>query len=115
MNGLLTIARVASPAEQADNKRLIREIIAARTPDTTGKEWRVVLDHDNPSSRLEYPDRWVGIEIERSLDCVKIRFPQEFYGPNEKGHKERKTHKRMMWIPIWLLSDFRTEVADATA
>ncbi len=115
MNGLLTITRVATPAEQADNKRLIREIIAARTPDYTGKEWRVTLDHDNVLSQEEYPDRWVGIEIEREGDLVCLRFPKVFRGKSEKGQGETKTKKRgqhlyTMWVPKWLLRDFSKEV-----
>lgn len=109
MIGLLKRATL-SPAEEVENKKLIREIQERRNPVQVGKEWRVVLDHDNPSSREEYPNRWVGIEQDRSLDCIKLRFPKEFVGKNEKGGNERKTKKRMMWVPMWLLKDFKEEV-----
>jgi len=105
MIGLLKRATL-TPAEEAENKRLIKEIVERRNPVQVGKEWRVVCDGDNPSSREEYPHRWVGIEQDRGNDCVKLRFPKEFVGKNEKGHNERKTKKRMMWIPHWLLKEF---------
>lgn len=113
MIGLLKRATL-SPAEEADNKRLIAEIQARRDPACPGKDWRVVLDYDNPSSREEYPDRAVGIEIERGLDHILLRFPQAFKGKNEKGVGEVKTKKRgqhryTMWIPHWLLKEFTNE------
>ena len=108
MIGLLKRATL-SPAEEVENKKLIREIQERRNPVQVGKEWRVTLDHDNPSSREEYPDRWVGIEQDRSVDCIKLRFPKEFVGKNEKGQNEKKTKKRMMFIPHWLLKEFANE------
>jgi len=113
MIGLLKRATL-SPAEEADNKRLIAEIHARRDPTQLGKEWRVTLDHDNPSSHEEYPDRGVGIEIERGVDDILLRFPQAFKGKNEKGSGEVKTKKRgqhryTMWIPVWLLKEFDNE------
>ena len=110
MIGLLKRARL-SPAEEADNKRLIKEIQARRNPERIGKEWRVTLDHDNPTSREEYPDRGVGIEVARERDYVLLRFPQAFKGKNEKGHGEVKTkkrgqHRHTMWVPLWLLKEF---------
>lgn len=113
MIGLLKRATL-TPAEEADNKRLIAEIQARRDPAQPGKDWRVVLDHDNPSSREEYPDRAVGIEVERGVDHILLRFPQAFKGKNEKGVGEVKTKKRgqhryTMWIPAWLLKEFTNE------
>jgi len=110
MIGLLKRATL-TPAEEAENKRLIAEIHARRDSAQPGKEWRVILDHDNPSSREEMPDRAVGIEIERDSQCVLLRFPQAFKGKNEKGHAEVKTkkrgqHRHTMWVPRWLLKPF---------
>ncbi len=114
MIGLLKRATL-SPAEEVENKRLIAEIQARRDPERIGKEWRVVLDSDNPTSAEEYPDQAVGIEIERGVDHILLRFPQAFKGKNEKGSGEVKTKKRgqhryTMWIPHWLLRDFKEEV-----
>lgn len=113
MIGLLKRATL-SPAEEVENKRLIAEIHARRDPAQPGKDWRVVLDHDNPSSQEEYPDRAVGIEIERGMDHILLRFPQAFKGKNEKGVGEVKTKKRgqhryTMWVPHWLLKEFTNE------
>lgn len=110
MFGLLKRATL-SPAEEAENKRLVKEIMDRRDPTVIGKEWRVTLDHDNPTSHEEMPDKWVGIEQARERDCVLLRFPKEFIGKNEKGQPDRKTkkrgqHKHTMWIPIWLLKEF---------
>jgi len=110
MIGLLKRATL-SPAEEVENKRLVKEIMERRNPLRVGKEWRVALDHDNPSSHEEYPHKWVGIEQERERDCVLLRFPKEFVGKNEKGQRERKTKKRghhlhTMWVPLWLLKEF---------
>ncbi len=113
MIGLLKRATL-SPAEEADNKRLIAEIHARRDPECVGKDWRVVLDHDNPTSREEYPDQWVGIEVGRTGDHILLRFPKAFKGKNEKGSAEVKTKKRgqhryTMYIPHWLLKEFTNE------
>ena len=114
MIGLLKRATL-SPAEEAENKRLIAEIHARRDPACPGKDWRVVLDVDNPTSKFEYPDRAVGVEIERGGYHILLRFPQAFKGKNEKGVGEVKTKKRgqhryTLWVPIWLLRDFKEEV-----
>ena len=114
MIGLLKRATL-TPAEEADNKRLITEIQARRDPERIGKEWRVVLDIDNPTSAEEYPDSAVGIEIERGVDHILLRFPVAFRGKNVKGAGEIKTKKRgqhfyTMWIPHWLLRSFKEEV-----
>ena len=95
------------PTFEAENKKMIAEILERRNPIQIGKEWRVVLDHDNPSSCEEYPDRAVGIEQDREGNYIKLRFPTEFIGKNEKGHNEKKTRKRMMWVPQWLLIPFQ--------
>jgi len=108
MIGLLKRATL-TPAEEAENKRLIREIVERRNPVQVGKEWRVVCDGDNPTSREEFPHRWVGIEQDRGGDFIKLRFPKEFVGKNEKGHNERKTKKKMLWVPHWLLKEFANE------
>jgi len=110
MIGLLKRATL-TPAEQLENGKLINEILTRRDPVELGKEWRVVLDTDNPSSREEYPDQWVGIELDRGDKCIQLRFPKEFIGKNEKGHREKKTkgtgqHKHTMWVPEWLLKEF---------
>lgn len=115
MIGLLKRATL-TPAEELENDKLIKEIQERRNPEQIGKEWRVVLDHYNPTSAEEYPDQWVGIEIERGTDHILLRFPQAFKGKAEKGHGEVKTkkhgqHRYTLWVPMWLLSDFRTEVS----
>ncbi len=110
MIGLLKRATL-SPAEEVENKRLIKEIHERRSPIQIGKEWRVSLDHDNPTSTEEYPDRAVGIEVDRERDCVLLRFPAAFKGKNEKGQpmvktKKRGQHRHTMWVPLWLLKEF---------
>jgi len=106
MFGLLKRAQV-SPAEELENHKMIAEMLARRSDIEVGKEWRVVLEHDNLLSREEYPDRWVGVEQDRCGKCVQLRFSGHFVGKNEKGHKVQKTDKqRLMWIPIWLLKEF---------
>ena len=54
-------------------------------------------------------DEAAAIEQDRDETSIKLRFPKEFVGKNEKGHNERKTKKRMMWIPHWLLKEFKNE------
>jgi len=106
MFGLLKRAQV-TPAEELENDKMIEEIHAKRSDIEVGKEWRVTLDHDNPTSHEEMPDRWVGVEQDRCGDCVQLRFAGHFVGKNEKGHKVQKTDKqRLMWIPRWLLKEF---------
>lgn len=109
MNGLLTKTRNATPAEQAENKRLIAEIMAKRNPDDVGREVRVVIDRDCPTQAEEYPDRGVGVTQGREGELVKVRFSADFIGKNEKGRREQKTRKKVMWIPHWLLVDYRRE------
>jgi hypothetical protein len=107
MNGLLK-RKTLTPAEEAENKSMIAEIKARRSPVQLGREWRVVCDHDNPSSRGEYPHRAVGTEQDREGHYVKLRFSEHFVGTTEKGRKERKTDKtKSMWIPHWLLREFK--------
>jgi len=106
MIGLLKRA-TCSPAEELENDKMIAEIMAARSDVEVGKEWRIVLDHDNPLSREEYPDRAVGIEQDRCGKEIQLRLPTHFVGKNENGHKAQKTDKnRCIWVPKWLLKEF---------
>lgn len=114
MIGLLKRTSVATPAEQLENDKLVKEIIGRRDPVKLGKEHRVCLDRDNPLSQEEYPDRWVGMELDRDANYVLLRFPKAFAGKNEKGHKATKTfktgmHRHTLWVPKWLLKDFAKE------
>ncbi len=106
MIGLLKRASI-SPAEELENDKMIAEILARRSDVKVGKEWRIVLDHDNPSSREEFPDRAVGIEQDRCGNEIQLRLPTHFMGKNEKGAKVQKTDKnRLIWVPKWLLKEF---------
>lgn len=109
---ILVRQREATPAEQAENKKLIREMIARRGPQRIeGKEWRVVIDEEFVpfGTRDEYPHRWVGTEIDfDDHKLVQLRFSKPFMGKNFKGHRTLKTDKNnMMWIPEWVLKEFR--------
>jgi len=109
MYGLLKRAAL-QPAEEAENKRLIAELLSARSPVQFGKEWRVQCNHDIVSaSREEYPDDWVGVEQDRDEHgLVLLRFGGHFIGVNEHGKRSQKTDKdRQMWIPWWILEEFR--------
>ena len=111
MIGLLKRATL-TPAEELANRKLVQEVHDRRDRVVIGKEWRVTLDEENGLSREEYPDRWVGVELDRDeCDLILLRFPKAFVGKGEKGGSETKTKKRgqhryTMWVPDWLLKEF---------